>query len=87
LAWPTTTVNYRLRPPKKNCDLVIIAGQSWPAKISRQRDHLIALIQKHGFAQTLENVAYTWFNRFAALRYMDIKKPRAGSQAPAWESR
>jgi type II restriction/modification system DNA methylase subunit YeeA len=62
----------QIAPAEKNGDLVIIAGQSWPAKISRQRDNLIALIQKHGFAQTMENVAYTWFNRFAALRYMEI---------------
>jgi SAM-dependent methyltransferase len=62
----------QIAPAEKSGDLVIIAGQSWPAKISRQRDNLIGLIQKHGFAQTMENVAYTWFNRFAALRYMEI---------------
>jgi len=62
----------QIAPAEKSGDLVIIAGQSWPAKISRQRDNLIRLIQKHGFAQTMENVAYTWFNRFAALRYMEI---------------
>ena len=59
-------------PAEKNGDFVIIAGQSWPAKISRQRDNLIALIEKDGFSQTMEAVAYTWFNRFAALRYMEI---------------
>jgi SAM-dependent methyltransferase len=62
----------QIAPAEKNGELVIIAGQSWPAMISRQRDNLIRLIQKHGFAQTIENVAYTWFNRFAALRYMEI---------------
>jgi len=62
----------QIAPAEKSGDWVIIAGQSWPAKISRQRDNLIRLIQKHGFAQTMENVAYTWFNRFAALRYMEI---------------
>jgi hypothetical protein len=63
--------NCRLRLPKKG-DLVIIAGQSWPAKISRQRDNLVGLMHKHDFAQTVENVAYTWFNHFATLRYMEI---------------
>lgn len=29
-------------------------------------------MKKDGFAQTVEAVAYTWFNRFAALRYMEI---------------
>jgi type II restriction/modification system DNA methylase subunit YeeA len=61
-----------IAPAEKNGDFVIIAGQSWPAKISRQRDNLIARIDKEGFSQTMEAVAYTWFNRFAALRYMEI---------------
>jgi len=61
-----------IAPAEKSGDLVIIAGQSWPAKISRQRDHLVALIEKDGFSQTMEAVAYTWFNRFAALRFMEI---------------
>jgi hypothetical protein len=61
-----------IAPAEKSGDLVIIAGQSWPAKISPQRDHLVALIEKDGFSQTMEAVAYTWFNRFAALRYMEI---------------
>ena len=63
----------RIAPAESNGDLVMIAGQSWPAQISRQRDNLIASMRKHGYAQTLENTAYTWFNRFAALRYMEIQ--------------
>ncbi len=61
-----------IAPAEKNGDFVIIAGQSWPAKISQQRANLIARIDKEGFTQTIEAVAYTWFNRFAALRYMEI---------------
>ena len=57
---------------EKSGDFVIIAGQSWPAKISQQRANLITRIEKEGFTQTMEAVAYTWFNRFAALRYMEI---------------
>jgi SAM-dependent methyltransferase len=37
-----------------------------------QRDQLIERIRKDGFAHTMEAVAYTWFNRFAALRYMEL---------------
>ena len=48
-------------PAEKSGDFVIISGQSWPAKISRQRDNLIARIDKEGFSQTMEAVAYTWF--------------------------
>ena len=61
-----------IAPAEKSGDFVIIAGQSWPAKINQQRANLIARIEKEGFTQTMEAVAYTWFNRFAALRYMEI---------------
>jgi hypothetical protein len=40
--------------------------------VHEQRERLIRRMQKDGFAQTVEAVAYTWFNRFAALRYMEI---------------
>jgi type II restriction/modification system DNA methylase subunit YeeA len=53
-------------------DVTVIGGQAWPAKVSGQRDKLIERIRKDGFAHTMEAVAYTWFNRFAALRYMEL---------------
>jgi hypothetical protein len=53
-------------------DVTIIAGQAWPIKVHGQRERLITRIQKDGFTQTMEAMAYTWFNRFAALRYMEL---------------
>ncbi|WP_402720620.1 BREX-1 system adenine-specific DNA-methyltransferase PglX [Janthinobacterium rivuli] len=53
-------------------DATVIAGQAWPVKVHSQRQQLITRIQKDGFSQTMEAVAYTWFNRFAALRYMEL---------------
>ncbi len=38
----------------------------------KQRKDLIARVQKNGFDQTMEEAAYTWFNRFAALRFMEV---------------
>lgn len=35
-----------------------------------QRDALLARIQGRGYDQVMEETAYTWFNRFIALRYM-----------------
>lgn len=61
-----------ITPGEKTGDLVLIAGQAWPAKVHNQRERLIQRMRKEGFAQTLESVAYTWFNRFAALRFMEI---------------
>jgi hypothetical protein len=53
-------------------DVTVIGGQAWPVKVHSQRDQLVTRIRKDGFAQTMEAVAYTWFNRFAALRYMEL---------------
>lgn len=59
-------------PARLRGDVAIIDGREWPAKVAGQRDELIARIKRHGFDQTMDEVAYTWFNRFAALRYMEI---------------
>jgi len=59
-------------PAQVRGDVALIDGREWPAKVADQRDELIARIKRHGFEQTMDEVAYTWFNRFAALRYMEI---------------
>jgi type II restriction/modification system DNA methylase subunit YeeA len=59
-------------PVEVRGDVALIDGREWPAKVAGQRDELIARIKRHGFEQTMDEVAYTWFNRFAALRYMEI---------------
>jgi hypothetical protein len=38
----------------------------------KQREKLVELIKNKGFEQVIEEVAYTWFNRFIALRFMEI---------------
>ena len=37
-----------------------------------QRAELVSQIKSKGFKQVIEEVAYTWFNRFMALRYMEV---------------
>ncbi len=37
-----------------------------------QRTALIEQINKNGYKQVIEGVAYTWFNRFSALRFMEV---------------
>lgn len=61
-----------IAPSEKKGDVTLIAGQAWPAKVYEQREHLIRRMQKVGFGETAEAIAYTWFNRFAALRFMEI---------------
>lgn len=38
----------------------------------KQRVSLIDRVKKKGMDQVIEEVAYTWFNRFAALRFMEV---------------
>lgn len=38
----------------------------------KQRKALIVQIKEKGFEQVIEEVAYTWFNRFSALRFMEV---------------
>ena len=37
-----------------------------------QRQALIRKVKEDGYEQVMEEVAYTWFNRFAALRFMEV---------------
>jgi type II restriction/modification system DNA methylase subunit YeeA len=38
----------------------------------KQRQALIAQINEKGFELVCEEIAYTWFNRFSALRFMEV---------------
>ena len=49
-----------------------VNGQSLTPVEQSQRAQLIAQIQANGFSQTMEEAAYTWFNRFIALRFMEV---------------
>lgn len=38
----------------------------------KQLNELITEVKKNGYEHVIEEVAYTWFNRFIALRYMEV---------------
>ncbi|ATD55570.1 BREX-1 system adenine-specific DNA-methyltransferase PglX [Clostridium chauvoei] len=38
----------------------------------KDRDALVTQVREKGFEQVMEEVAYTWFNRFMGLRYMEV---------------
>lgn len=40
----------------------------------KDRDALVSQIREKGFEQVMEEVAYTWFNRFMGLRYMEVNE-------------
>ena len=49
-----------------------IGGRVLSDTEKKQRQALISKINKDGFEQVMEEVAYTWFNRFTALRFMEV---------------
>ena len=61
---------------KENCDydsnLEVIAGRLLSNEEKEQRRELIIQIKNKGYEQVMEEVAYTWFNRFIALRFMEV---------------
>lgn len=62
----------KIEPVQIEGDFAIVGGTPFPRKVADQRRLLEARIATHGFTQAMEAAAYTWFNRFAAIRYMEI---------------
>ena len=51
---------------------VTVNGMALSPQEQSQRRELVREIQAKGYDQVVEEVAYTWFNRFIALRYMEV---------------
>lgn len=51
-----------------------INGKVLSAEEIRQRRALLKQVQSKGYEQVMEEVAYTWFNRFCALRFMEVNQ-------------
>ena len=49
-----------------------VGGKVLTANEKKQRQALITEINDKGYKQVMEEVAYTWFNRFSALRFMEV---------------
>ena len=47
-----------------------VGGAVLTAQEISQRSALVARVYRNGYRQTMEEAAYTWFNRLIALRYM-----------------
>jgi type II restriction/modification system DNA methylase subunit YeeA len=54
-------------------DVLLIGGQPFPASVAKQRSELARRIQLQGFNAVIEALAYTWFNRLVAIRFMELK--------------
>ena len=74
-----------IQPVVERGDVVVIAGREHPRAVAKTRKQLEDRITQHGFEQTMEALAYTWFNRFVAIRYMELHgyfDPRLPSLEP-----
>ena len=56
----------------EDADADSVGGKVLTADEKKQRQALIAEINDKGYKQVMEEVAYTWFNRFSALRFMEV---------------
>ncbi len=62
----------KIEPMTVKGDVVVIGGREYTKAIADKRTRLEERTQRVGFNQTIDAVAYCWFNRFVALRYMEL---------------
>ena len=62
----------KTEPIKIRGDVVVILGREHSKAVASKRMLLEERIKQIGFAQTIEAISYSWFNRFVALRYMEL---------------
>ena len=61
-----------IAPSETKGDVVLVGGRAFPKSVAPGRKALVDRVEANGFAPTVEAIAYAWFNRFAALRYMEV---------------
>lgn len=52
----------------------VVNGKIYKKYEIKQREKLIEKINRSGYDHVVEEVAYTWFNRFIALRFMEVNE-------------
>ena len=62
----------RVEEVTESGNVALIGGQPFPRSIVPLRKQLLDLIHRDGFDHTMEAMAYTWFNRLVALRFMEL---------------
>jgi len=63
-----------IKNAKKVGDYTVIDGDanSYPADLLNKRSRIVSMVTEKGYRNVIEEFAYTWFNRFAALRFMEV---------------
>ncbi|WP_444911473.1 BREX-1 system adenine-specific DNA-methyltransferase PglX [Microbulbifer sp. PAAF003] len=62
-----------IEPMVQKGDLVLIGERPFPKSIARARNALQQQVQAQGFHATMDQAAYSWFNRLCAIRFMELK--------------
>ena len=59
--------------PSFSGSVMQIDGNSFDAGLAQARKRLTIRAERLGFEQLVEQMAYTWFNRLCAIRFMELK--------------
>jgi hypothetical protein len=62
----------KIEPIEFKGDVAIIGDRAFSGKEGELREKLANRIKRDGFEMVMRASAYTWFNRLAALRYMEL---------------
>ena len=61
-----------VEPLVEEGDVAWVGVHAFPRTVVEARKRLEEQIRRDGFGQVMEAMAYTWFNRLAAIRYMEL---------------
>lgn len=67
--------NLAIKPDADNhqpADATVVNGRVLSNLEQRQRAELVRRIEQRGYSVFIEEMAYTWFNRLIAIRYMEV---------------
>jgi type II restriction/modification system DNA methylase subunit YeeA len=62
----------RIEPAEVQGDVLLVGGQAFPKSAAAPLRKLVERIELQGFDRTMEAIAYTWFNRLVAIRFMEL---------------
>jgi len=57
---------------KEDGDLLLVGGQVFPKTVAAPRKKLVERVLADGYERAMEAIAYTWFNRLVAIRFMEL---------------
>jgi len=62
----------KTEPVVEHGDVAVIGGRPYPRSVAVLRKRLQERADHEGFDHVMEAMAYTWFNRLVAIRYMEL---------------